>query len=314
MIEIIKCMPGCTVQDAGRTGYRRLGVGSSGALDQLALAAGNILLGNKAEAASLEILLFPLEIRFLKDCAFAVTGSPNKVSLDDSLLPPWWRASAKAGQTLRIEGTAKGGVNYLSLGGGLDVALVMASASTDLKGQFGGHDGRMLKAGDIIRGIGQAGPVNTASFGACPFVSAEPDTLRVLPGFELERLTTEQRSTLWNSTWTVSRQSNRIGFRLEGPALVFDTPIELLSYGFMPGLIQLPPSGQPIVMLSDAQTSGGYPRLGSVIESDLRLLAQSSPGSRLRLRICSLEEALEAETQELAYKQRLQSLREAVCP
>lgn len=314
MIEIVKCLPGCTVQDMGRSGYRRLGVGSSGAVDQLSLITGNTLLGNTPNAAGLEILLFPIVIRFLRDCSFSVTGAPNQASLDGVLLPPCWKSGAKAGQILRVDGTAKGGINYLCIAGGFLVPTVLGSASTDLKGAFGGLEGRMLQASDVLDTVHSGPSYNPSSFGAAAYPSVANQTLRVLPGFELQALNEQQQELFLSSTWTVSRQSNRIGYRLEGPSLAFDRPIELLSYGFVPGLVQLPPSGQPIVMLADAQTSGGYPRLGSIIDSDLRLLAQSAPGTPVQLRACTLNEALAAERDEHRFIDQLRRLREIMFP
>lgn len=314
MIEILKCMPGCTVQDLGRFGYRKLGVGCSGALDSLALRVGNILLGNKTTASSIEVLLFPIEIRFLATYAFAVTGTTGRVLLDGKELPPWWRASGQVGQVLRIESGPGGGIGYLTFAGQIDVEAVLKSASTDLKGGFGGHQGRMLRGGDLLSMRGDQSSATHYSFGASPPSLLDSNIIRFLPGFEMDQLQRAHARAFYESFWTISRQSSRIGFRLEGPQLQFASHIELLSYGVLPGLIQLPPSGQPIVLLADAQTSGGYPRLGSVISSDLRLVAQSAPGRPIQFRQCSIEEAAEAEADEQDYIDRLSSLREALCP
>ena len=312
MIEIIKCMPGCTVQDAGRFGYRRLGVGSAGAMDGLALATGNILLGNDAHAAALEIIFFPLEIRFQEDCAFSFTGAGQAV-LDGQALPGWWKGTARRGQLLRLESLGSGGIGYLCLAGGVAVETVLESASTDLKGVFGGVQGRMLKLGDVLAVHPRTVTVDAGDFGAVPYENGQ-GALRVLPGFEFAALPEAMQAQVFSSDWQISRQSNRIGFLLEGPRMKFDVPVELLSYGVLPGLIQLPPSGQPVVMLADAQTCGGYPRLGTLIDSDLRRLAQSAPGSSIQLRICTLEEAAEAEASERQYLARLSRMREVVCP
>lgn len=313
MIEVVKCMPGTTVQDDGRLGYRRIGVGTAGALDQLALSVGNVLLGNEQSAPAIEILICPFEIRFQSDCNFSVTGAAVKAYLDGVALPPWWCSQARKSQVLRLSGNSTGGIAYLCLHGGVSVPQVLQSASTDLKGAFGGHEGRMLKAGDVVH-LGQLSSVPTArSFGACPPERELQKSLRFMTGFEFEQLTTNARRDFWSSEWTVSRQSNRIGYGLMGPVLVFNENVELLSYGFLPGLMQLPPSGQPIVMLADAQTSGGYPRLGTVIESDLRLLAHSAPGTRVRLVECSVEEAAEAEAADANYLAAVKRMREVIC-
>ncbi|WP_082706956.1 biotin-dependent carboxyltransferase family protein [Pseudomonas sp. EpS/L25] len=305
---------GFFVQSLGRSGYRKLGVGSSGALDSLAVQVGNVLLGNGADAPSIEMLLFPIEVRFQASHSFAVTGNTGKIFLDGKELPPWWRATGHEGQILRIESSSEGGIGYLTIGGKIDIESVLRSASTDLKGGFGGHQGRMLKAGDLLNIRSDKSSATHYSFGASPPGELDSGIIRFLPGFEIDQLAKEHARAFYESVWTVSRQSSRIGFKLEGPQLQFSDPIELLSYGVLPGLIQLPPGGQPIVLLADAQTSGGYPRLGSVISSDLRLVAQSSPGKAIQFRQCSFAEAAEAEADEQDYLDRLSNLREVICP
>ncbi|WDY55776.1 5-oxoprolinase subunit C family protein [Pseudomonas sp. PSKL.D1] len=313
MIEVVKCMPGTTVQDNGRSGYRRIGVGTAGALDQLALSVGNVLLGNDQSAPAIEILICPFEIRFGADCRFSVTGAAAKASLDGLVLPPWWCTQARKGQVLRLSGSPTGGIAYLCLQGGVSVHQVLHSSSTDLKGAFGGYEGRMLKTGDVLH-FGQArGVPTTSSFGACPPERELLKSLRFMPGFEFEQLTSNARREFWSTEWTVSRQSNRIGYGLVGPVLDLGKNVELLSYAFLPGLMQLPPNGQPIVMLADAQTSGGYPRLGTVIESDLRLLAHSAAGTQVRLVECSVEEAAAAESADANYLTAVKRMREVIC-
>ncbi|SDT04254.1 biotin-dependent carboxylase uncharacterized domain-containing protein [Pseudomonas asplenii] len=314
MIEILKCMPGCSVQDLGRFGHRKLGVGSSGALDALALQVGNALLGNEANRPAIEVLIFPIEIRFLTTQAFAVTGTTGKALLDGKELPPWWRTTGHTGQILRIESGPDGGIGYLTFAGRLDVETVLESASTDLKGGFGGHHGRTLRAGDRLAIRSDRSSETHYSFGASPPGIPDSNVIRFVPGFEMDQLSQAHVRSFCEADWTISRQSSRIGFRLEGPMIQFASHIELLSYGVLPGLIQLPPSGQPIVLLADAQTTGGYPRLGSVISSDLRLIAQFAPGKIIQFRHCSIEEAAEAEADEQDYFDRLSTLRGVMCP
>jgi 5-oxoprolinase (ATP-hydrolysing) subunit C len=307
MIEIVTTGALATVQDLGRDGALKWGVGSSGALDNLALAAGNILLGNDDDAACVEIQIFPFQARFTEDCAFAITGADCAASLDDLPLPPWWAQAAKAGQILSLgiprQGAWCASRAYLCLAGGIDVPTVLGSRSTQLRGGFGGLDGRELRSGDRLR----AGAVNNAArrtgFGLSPpaldlpLMAGDLPAVRVLPAAEYAQYTKAAHRALWTDGWRVTPHSNRYGYRLEGTPLLPAAPIETRSHGIVPGVIQVPPNGQPIVQMRDAQPSGGYPKIGVVIEADLWRLAQAPIGSRIRFIETSWDEAIAAAEQ-----------------
>jgi len=291
MIEILSDAPLATVQDFGRPDRRRYGVGTSGAMDRLALATGNILLGNPEDAAGIEVPLFPFRVRLDADLDIAVTGADARATLDGAPLPPWWRIGARAGQELELRHPLRGARAYLTLSGGIDVPRVLGARATQLRGAIGGFEGRALKRGDRV----PTGRIGTA---AAPLGAVPPDAVltlpapsgaaegdiavRVLPVGEYAELTPESRAAFWRSGWVVTPQSNRAGYRLGGAVLETVRKLEMRSYGVVPGLIQLPPGGAPIIQLSDANATGGYPKIGTVIEADLWRLGQAPIGATLR--------------------------------
>lgn len=300
MIEILSATALATVQDFGRFGSLGYGVGTSGAMDHLALALGNLLLGNSEDAAAIEIPLFPFEVRFLQDCAFAVTGAGGEASLDGQPLPPFWVAMAREGQVLSLGYPTSGSRAYLCLAGGIDVPSVLGSRSTQLRGEFGGLQGRALQQGDRIDalrpGISRlptdVGVVSPSQ--ALPLQRDGLPAMRVLPAAEYECFTQASREAFWAGEWKVTTQSNRYGYRLEGAPILPKAPMEIRSHGIVPGVIQVPHGGQPIIQMRDAQPSGGYPKFGTVIEADLWRLGQAPVGSKVRFIECSYTEAVAA--------------------
>ncbi|MFL9982546.1 5-oxoprolinase subunit C family protein [Paraburkholderia sediminicola] len=300
MIEILSSSALATVQDQGREGYLRYGVGTAGAMDRLALAVGNLLLGNPDDAAGIEIPMFPFRIRFLEDLSFAITGADCAARLGDRPVLPWWTVHAKQGDVLTIGVPASGMRCYLSLAGGVDVPVVLGSRSTQLRGQFGGFNGRQLQKGDVVKAVGLAERIVpqdaalAAGFGtvppeyslpaplSLPAAEAGETVVRVLPAAEYDCYQPESLEAFWRDGWKVTPQSDRYGYRLAGPTLVATHSIEKRSHGIVPGVIQVPHSGQPIIQLRDAQPSGGYPKIGTVIEADLWRLAQARIGTKIR--------------------------------
>ena len=293
MIEILSTTALATVQDLGRSGALRWGVGTSGAMDPMALAAGNLLLGNDEGAAGIELQIFPYQVRFVTDCAFAITGADTQAQLDKQAVLPWWRCMARAGQVLRL-GPPRRGVwaasrAYLCLAGGVAEPLVLGSRSTQMRGSFGGHEGRALRKGDRLAAGRACSPSDeSGGYGlvppalARPFVVDGQTAVRVLPAAETACYGEASLSAFWSKPWKITAQSDRYGYRLAGEPLVPLTPMELRSHGIVPGVIQVPPGGQPIVQMRDAQPSGGYPKIGTVIEADLWRLGQAPIGSAVR--------------------------------
>jgi biotin-dependent carboxylase-like uncharacterized protein len=304
MIEILSDSALATVQDLGRFGLLSQGVGTSGAMDSLALAAGNLLVGNDPNAAGIEVQVFPFSVRFVAPCAFALTGADCAARLQERPLLPWWCGEAAAGDVLRLDlpvgGAWRGSRAYLCLAGGVDVPTVLGSRSTQLRGAFGGHEGRPLRPGDRLRAAAPGASARRTGFGLVPPAVALPlqgdgaTAVRVLPAAEYTRFTAASHDAFWSAAWKITPRSDRYGYRLAGPALKAQTQLEVRSSGIVPGVIQVPRGGQPIVQMRDAQPSGGYPKIGTVIEADLWRLGQAPIGSRVRFVQCSWQEAVAA--------------------
>jgi biotin-dependent carboxylase-like uncharacterized protein len=315
VISILKPAVQTTVQDLGRPGLRHLGVGRAGAMDRLSLTIGNYLVGNAADAAALELCMPPARIRVDIDSAFALTGADCSARLDNTPVARGSRVLVAAGQTLELSAAQSGFRAYLCIAGGIDVPPVMGSRSTDLNAGIGGLDGRMLRRGDILQ-ISPATSPHPASSHVMQAIVGFPlpqsqNTVRVLPGPEFDDFAPDARDALFQAPWKVTSQSNRMGYRLEGPTLVRQDTAELKSHAVFPGLIQVPPSGAPIVLMSDAQATGGYPRIGCVIAADQWRLAQVAPGMSIGFERCSRAAALSALHRQQGDLQRLQrSLRE----
>ncbi|HEY0604674.1 MAG TPA: biotin-dependent carboxyltransferase family protein [Herpetosiphonaceae bacterium] len=288
-----------TVQDHGRHGTRRYGVPQSGALDPIALSLANRLLDNPHDAAALEITAGGAAFEVLAPTLLAITGGDLGALLDDEPLPLWTVVFARPGAEIRFVGRRQswGARAYLAIEGGLDVPAILGSRSTYLAGGFGGLDGRALRTGDLLatRRVADALPLagRTCPIAAYPPYSVEP-ALRLLPGPHLDRFVSGVLDLLLTEPFTINASANRMGYRLDGPPLCYAAPCSLPSLGVLPGVIQVPPDGNPILLMADAQTTGGYPIVGVVIEPDLALAAQLLPGDRLRFRLTTLDEAIAA--------------------
>lgn len=289
MIEIVDTGPLNTIQDLGRPCYRDIGVTASGAMDPLALKIANLLVGNDEGAAVIEVQTFPLRLRFRQATGFAVTGGTS-ATLDGVSLPPWWMKTGGTGQVLELLPSPGAARAYVAFAGGVDVPIVMGSRSTSLRGAFGGVDGRFLQKGDTLP-LGEATALSVDGLGVVPpamalqeFFPVAPDgslLIRALPAGEHD-LFGADAERFWNQSWKISSQSDRTGYRLSGEPVRPTAPIEMRSYGIVPGVVQVPPSGEPIVQMSDANTAGGYPKIAGVLEADLWRLGQARIGSRVR--------------------------------
>jgi biotin-dependent carboxylase-like uncharacterized protein len=323
MIEIIQPGMLASVQDLGRCGHRSLGIHPGGALNPLALSMANLLVGNPAGAAGIEITMGVCEIRFTEDTRIALGGDDIGATLDGKPVNACWSLPVRAGSTLKLSLAAPDGPDlpprhsmrtYLAVAGGIDVPPVLGSRSTDLMACFGGHQGRALRRGDRLA-VGDAAQAQAAVGGPAFGVrsprwsglavreddSSRPVTLRVLPGPEFEQFTQASRDALWSHAWRITPNSNRMGYRLAGAELKRGEDGDLLSHGVVPGVIQVPPSGQPIILMGGAQTTGGYPKIGVVIGADLWKLAQAPLNATLRLEACTLQQALAAAEQQQRY-------------
>ena len=313
MIELTSGTVLATVQDQGRFGSLRFGVGSSGAMDQLALAAGNLLLGNAATDAAVELQVFPMQWRFHADMRFALTGADTRATLNGRPLPPWWVSQATRGDCLNLGRAVSGSRAYLCLPGGIDVPTVLGSRSTQLRGSFGGVDGRFLRQGDRLL-ANRRDDTGCVDIGVVPPVCSMPlgepglTTVRVLPASEYGCYNRASQAAFWAGDWKITSQSDRYGYRLAGEPLLPKTPLEVRSHGIVPGVIQVPPDGQPIIQMRDAQPTGGYPKFGTVIEADLWRLGQAPIGTRLRFVEVTYDEAVAALADNRRWLQTVQRL------
>lgn len=305
MIEILSTGGLNTVQDLGRYGYRKIGVTVAGAMDKLALAAGNLMLGNAPGSAGIEITIFPFRVRFLAGARIALTGADGDARLDGEPVLPWWSLRVRKGQVLELPAARSGCRAYLTVCGGIDVPVVMNSRSTDLKVRFGGFEGRSLRKGDRVAllaadgerarsadGYGVEPPLLALGFDVTS--AGEALVIRVVPAAEYELFTPAAQQHFWTRPWRITPNSNRQGYRFSGTPLATHGLPELLSRGMVPGTLQVPPSGLPIVQMSDANPSGGYPNIGTVIEADLWRLAQARLGDSVRFIQASVPQAVTA--------------------
>lgn len=310
MIEILTSHAFNTIQDLGRRGARRLGVSTSGAMDPVAVETGNALLGNDRNAAGIEVQTFPFRLRFGADSAFALTGADCDAKLGDRAVPPWWCMRAKAGDVLTVGPPRRGARVYLTVAGGVDVPRVLGSRSTHLRAAFGGLDGRALQAGDIVPVGAQREASARCDFGTEPpeLTIADPGPsedrvlrLRAMRAGEHDLFSGEMQAAFWSTRWKISAQSDRGGYRLTGGQLTLAAPVEMRSHGVVAGVVQVPPSGEPIIQMSDANTAGGYPKIAAVIQADLWRLGQARPGSFIAFSDISYEDAVAAMAPVRAY-------------
>ncbi|WP_417420676.1 biotin-dependent carboxyltransferase family protein [Halomonas sp.] len=304
MIEILETAPLVTVQDTGRLGARKYGVGTGGAMDDLALKSINLMLGDPCDSAVIEIPLLPFRVRFLRDTHFAIAGASGHATLNGAALPAWWCGYARQGQELVLKSFQDGARCYLGLKGGIDVPTVLGSKSTQLRGNFGGLEGRYLQKGDCLAGkVTKA--VVSEGFGLVPpwaqteehneeDIAWRRDRVRVIAAAEHDLFKPEALDVFWSHNWQITSQSDRYGYRLKGPEVALVEPVEMRSHGIVPGVIQIPPNGQPIIQMKDAQPTGGYPKLGTVISADIWKLAQTPAGHRIRFVNIRYEDAADA--------------------
>ena len=281
-----------TVQGCGREGFRHLGVGLGGALDPDTQAIANLLVGNAKFVPTLEIALAGPTLRFEHATRIALCGAAFDADIDGEPFLGWRRADLPAGSVLRIGGCREGARAWLAISGGVRVPEILGSAGTDLRGGFGGIEGRALRSGDRLETAAFDEAVERlriASWWIDPRALDGDSSLpiRVLPGSDA----TDPGDGLFAKEWTVSPASDRQGLRLAGDPLALHDAREYVSEPIVPGTVQLPPGGQPIVLLADAQTHGGYPRIGHAIRADHGRLAQLRAGDAIRFVPCTPAEA-----------------------
>lgn len=293
-----------SIQDLGRQGFRNMGIVQGGVMDPLAAQLGNMLVANEEALAQVELAAGFFSAVFSRSQLFALTGSGYRATLNEKDLPFWQPALAKEGDALQII-PEKGGMAYLSVHGGFRIKQVLGSRSTNLVAGFGGLDGRLLRQGDdialaimpdpmasrIIQFLSSKEVHNRPRLAPSTIPDYSRQDIRFMPGPEYDRFTLNCRQALEEKIFELTAMSNRMGYRLKGEPIYLHTQQELISTAVVPGTMQVSPDGQILILMADAQTAGGYPRIGQVIAADLPLLAQKTAGSQLRFSPVTAEDA-----------------------
>ena len=266
-----------TIQDGGRPGFRHLGVPVSGYMDREAAELANRLVGNQAQAPLLEITLTGPTIQFHQFGALGIAGADLSPSLNGVPLPLHETIYYARGDILSFDRRVAGFRTYLAFAGALEAEMIMGSLSTHVSNGWGGIRGGTLKKGDQLFISDRTSPKRTRLTIERP----ASDTVRLRPSLEFDRLPASAQQNLFSQPWTLAPESNRSGIRLVGEPLA--TPsISMISSPTDVGIVQLPPSGLPIILMPDSAAIGGYPRIGAISQSDLPLLAQKAPGETIR--------------------------------
>ena len=326
-----------SVQDRGRRGYAALGVGVAGPMDDVAFRLANALVGNGDDAAALEITIVGPRLRFDTAATIALTGAGFAAQIDGSSIESWRAIDISAGAVLTCGRARHGARGYLAVAGGFTVEPVLGSAATDVNARLGPFGGRALAMHDTLwfsAGALQArpGPLYENLVAATPRVpfrvllknpsaSAwsldprpwfDPDPhrpIRMIRGSHFDALDHASRETLFTAPFRIAADSNRVGFRLDGRHLAFAGPLELVSEPVGFGTVQLPHGGQPIALMAEHPTTGGYPRIGQIAAIDLPRLAQRRPGDPVRFVEIDLDQA---QTRYLARERELARLLDAI--
>ncbi len=290
-----------TVQDEGRHGYQHMGLCPGGAMDFVALSLANVLVGNVAQAAALEITVLGPEIEFEHEALVALCGAEFEANI-----PINRPVLVEAGKHVLIGRAHRGSRAYLAVAGGIDIEPVLGSRSTYLPGRFGGFEGRTLRRGDLVplkENVAELSKERfnrlknrtgrTVRWSAPPLTAPdrEPIVLHVIEGEHYSRFSAATQRAFLDTIWKIAPESNRMGFRLAGPALAAAEGDEILSGPTCLGTVQVPASGLPIALMADHQTTGGYPRIAEIAWADVPRLAQLAPGGSLHFARCSLEAA-----------------------
>lgn len=299
MIRVHKAGMLTTIQDRGRWGLQARGVPVAGPMDLCSHRFANALVGNDSAAATLEVTLVGPELEFETERLVAVTGAEFEVTVDGRVVPMNAAVLVPAAGQLRFGRRGRGARAYLAVEGGIDVPPTLGSRATHLISAMGGIDGRPLKAGDVI----PAGPPHDAR-SRMPIATETrssvvplPDRharIRVLPGPQQEYFNDDALDVLQSAPYAISQTSDRMGFRLDGPKLTHSRGADIISDATPLGVLQVPASGQPILLMADRQTSGGYPKLATVITADISVAGQLGPGDTISFAVCAMREAVGA--------------------
>ena len=304
IVQVLRAGPLASVQDLGRFGHRAIGVGSGGALDPFAARVANLLAGNEETAALIEITLGNFRVRFTDERVIAWCGGAFQTQVGQEKASAGHAFLVHAGDELVANAPQIGCRMWLAISGGIAVPSILGSRSTDLRAGFGGLDGRSLRDGDDL----PLGAINSMNDARAETLREKPSSnwsaqrewaipalrypkLRIVRGVDWNRFDISTHQSLTSEKFAVTQEADRMGVRLDGPELERKDSGDLLSEAVAPGTMQVPPNGQPILLLGDCQTIGGYPKIAHVITVDLPIAAQLSTGDKVQFRETSLAEA-----------------------
>jgi antagonist of KipI len=296
IVAVIKPGMLTTVQDAGRWGFQSRGVPVAGPMDPVSHRFANALVGNDRAAATLEVTLLGPELEFDDERLVACAGAEFALSLDGRPAPSNAPFIVSAGSRLRFGARGRGARAYLAVSGGIAVPPTLGSRSTHVISAMGGVGGRALVAGDRLP-LGDPARVQGPALAPQAAVVTLPDRdarIRVLPGPQLEYFTDGALDILQSAPYTVAQNSDRMGFRLQGPRLTHARGADIISDATPLGVLQVPASGQPILLMADRQTTGGYPKIATVIAADVAVAGQLGPADRITFAVCTPAEAMAA--------------------
>lgn len=309
-IEVLR--PGLltSIQDLGRYGYQKHGVIVSGSMDSYSLRLANLLVGNDEGEAALEITLIGPSLRIKQDILMAITGGDLSPIVDGVAIPMWRPVYLKQGSILKFGECKAGCRSYLSIAGGYKIPEVLGSSSTYLRANLGGFQGRALKKGDVLQSKSPqeqslkilqqlAKQSSLASFVSTTWFvgrghipqDSQHITVRMMRGRQFDQFTAESIEQLLHASFRVTSQSDRMGYRLSGSPLKLVNPREMISEAIALGTVQVPPDGNPIILLADRQTAGGYPKIAQIATVDISTVSQSKPGTNIWFQEISLAEA-----------------------
>jgi len=284
-----------TIQDAGRWGYQSRGVPVAGPMDAVSFRLANALVGNGRDAAALEITLLGPELEFEDERVIAIAGAEFDVALDGKPVPLHAPFVVSSGSHLRFGARQRGARAYLAIAGGIATEPILGSRATHVISAMGGIEGRPLRAGDDLP-LGASTHARGTAHASAPIVPL-PDRsacIRVMPGPQVEYFAADALAVLQSSPYRIGQQSDRMGFRLEGPRLTHARGADVISDATPLGVLQVPASGQPILLMADRQTTGGYPKIATVISADMPIAGQLGPGDAISFAVCSMADAMAA--------------------
>ena len=293
-LRVLKAGLSTTVQDLGRYGYAHLGISPCGAADAVSFRIANRLVGNEEYAPALEMTLLGATMEFERNAMVAISGASCDCKVGQYRIPINTTVGVPAGAVLQCGNMTGGARAYLAVRGGVDVPLVMGSASTDLRGGFGGIEGRRLRAGDVIQ-VGKAtwsSPRRLRKQAIDGLWRSGP--IRITRGAQREWFSNDEYAKFLATSFSLSEQSDRAGLRLKGGPIHPLDQKQLLTDGIPLGAVQVPQDGQPIILFVDQQTTGGYPKIANVIAADMHRVGQLRPRDQVRFAEVSMAEAVEA--------------------